>query len=1150
MDKLTDHFGEKFKNRINFEKILKLQRKAKEFINHLRDKRMKFNLKMEKLLTKIKRDTFNDLIDYSQKNNNRLKFFENFLTKLKRLMRIRIFHALLFRIFEIPVEKMRKQIRDGIMKNHFIKFHMFFLRNAFHLWNKNARPSQLTPAQLANMAKILRNKIQQPSFNDLIRRLKRLPKKGLREKVMKKLTNRLSKIDKEMTLREYFTRWRDIARNLVTQEFKTTIFDTFLFRTSKGILQKKLARNFRLWHLKSIKKIDLEKVNEFIENVKKPLRRHVYNACFPKIENCIEGIKLKTSKALFGFKGKFKFLTLRKYWTKWNDVNVYHSKQQLQTKLFMNLKTKNQKLGVYKILAGRFQDWRRKTNILIYLNRQTKMDFKKRKELGCKNLNDALTFYAKKKCFPYVTQPVKKYLIDIIKSKAIKQMAKNFPKLDRILKKGHLQLWRNTTSYLRKKEFRNKLFDKVLNNSASKIQKNFLRIFFQKWNRNKAKNPLALISEGCRHLKNHVISKALPPVIDAFNQKMNHDNMQKRIFRNGRAAKISLKMKNKFLFGLYRNGLQLWKVKTLKVKTREDRQNVWAKLLNSNLNKIMLKSLANRFGFWRSNKKEFKWAELKCKRQEIQDAVEKIVKKNHKLNDPVFWKNLNKHKSNPFLKRFNDKLVSFTDLADNIKKKKVLYLWNNKCKKLAILDLKKKFIGNVFQNKHVDIKKLWLLGCLRNWLKQVNLMRLLDETNIKIQISNGVDHLKKLMLMRNNFFINRMKKFIRKDVRGKIILSIERRLKRPRMGMDKAFDFWKRKAEILKFKENESRLIERILFASCKKLRSRFNRDSLKKRLLRWKKCLDRPEDYYDKICRGVKTLDHFLLKKNGDTPFTLIANHKDYTRVFDKLLPAGSKLKKRLLRDSLIKNWKRWKQIIIDARNRDLGCKIVRNFKNNQLKTFKANIMSKYFRKFAGYRPKSLKYPDVVKGELRIKRTILNRDWFAIKTRMKKFGDMKAQKQATDLLFGKSKVFMKKKLHRSFLLWHKNMLRDDSNIKNKVLKNFKRIVIDTYFSSPLQAGFRRWLRKMIIKPVDIKTTVNGLEKLYMLFRRRFNPIVFKKVLGYRSGAQLQKALINKCLPNSKFAIKRLLRGRLLLWNDKVRKIDVRDMKAKTLKWN
>ena len=106
-----------------------------------------------------------------------------------------------------------------------------------------------------------------------------------------------------------------------------------------------------------------------------------------------------------------------------------------------------------------------------------------------------------------------------------------------------------------------------------------------------------------------------------------------------------------------------------------------------------------------------------------------------------------------------------------------------------LFDLKKKFIGNVFQNKHVDIKKLWLLGCLRNWLKQVNLMRILDETNRKIHISNGVDHLKKLMLMRNNFFINRLKNFIRKDVRGKIILSIERKLKRPRMGMDKAFDF-------------------------------------------------------------------------------------------------------------------------------------------------------------------------------------------------------------------------------------------------------------------------------------------------------------------------------------------------------------------------
>ena len=113
-------------------------------------------------------------------------------------------------------------------------------------------------------------------------------------------------------------------------------------------------------------------------------------------------------------------------------------------------------------------------------------------------------------------------------------------------------------------------------------------------------------------------------------------------------------MKRQFLTSLYKNKFQLWRLKSLNLNKKEDRSILWGKLLNTTVKKLMLRNLANRLSFWRANIHEFKWPEVQYNRENIQEAFDRIIGKNHKLNDPQFFRNLKKHKSNPFMKRFNN----------------------------------------------------------------------------------------------------------------------------------------------------------------------------------------------------------------------------------------------------------------------------------------------------------------------------------------------------------------------------------------------------------------------------------------------------------------------------------------------------------------
>ena len=1145
MEQLCTLFGDKFKNRINFEKILKLQRKAKEFLKNMRDRKAKFGRKLERVFGEKRREVLDDLKDYALNNNQKLKKVEGFLDKVVRLMRIRIFHSLLFSIFEVPVNQLKSKLRSNLMKNHFNKLHKVALRQYLNLWKKNARPKENDNVKRHNL-KALNNSVKRPIFTELMKNLKKLLPKGFKDKFVRSLLNRRGKLYDALVLKSYFTKWKDTTRKLAVKEFKDNIFNTFLFRTKKAMLKRKVGRLFRLWHIKSLGKVDLEKVNDFLEKIKKPILRCAFNIAKPEIEKCVKGIKDRVVKSLFTKTGKFKLITLRRYYNFWKSYLTHIRKMELQAQLLLKLKSKNKAVNYIKALAGRFLDWRRKASMLAYQDRLFNDDTDRKKNLATTNMVDALKKYGRKKAFKIVQPQLMKFLTAIIKSRALKKMAQLNPRLNKLLLRRYHNKWQDILSSLRQKEFRNRFFNKLLGNAGTKFRRNFLRTFFQKWFRNKALNPLLKIADGFKQLKNHCQRKTNKPLVNAFAKKIKDGNdLKLRALRKNGANK-ALDLRRKFFNGLYRNAFNKWRLKNLNFKNKDDRNYVWGKLFNANVRKILFRSLSNRFSFWRSNIKELKWDELEKRNKLLNEATRLIKLKNIKLNAPKFLNKLKDYKSNKYMQRFKDKLISYTDLACQFKLKRHFNRWRNVCKSMALYDMKKRLLKFMLGDKDINLKKFSLLIAMKTWMKNINLERVFRNNNKNLLINNGLEKIKKLVLNRKNFLFNRLKKLMRLDPRGRMLLILQQKLNRPRYTISRAFDKWRRKVDVQILREKEQNFVEKLLFGTCKKLNSRKKRDALKNRFTRWRDALKRPQDYYDKICKGIKLIDSYNSKKLGD-PFTKIANSKNYQKIVDILLPATSKLKKRMDRDRLLKKWFQWKKHVIAEKNKEWACKILRSVKDNQLKSFKSHIMSRYFRKFAGYKPKSLKYPDVVKGELIIKRTILNRDWFHIKSQLKKHGDSKNKHNAINTLFGQSKSFLKKKLHRALIKWYRNMLKDDSNLKSKVLRSFKRIVLETYFTGPLENGFRRWLRKMIEKPKDIKNIVVGAEKLRECFRRKFGPEVFRKIKAYRSPLMLQKALLNKVMPATKFAKNRLLRARLLLWRDQMTKLNIRDLKAKTL---
>jgi len=452
----------------------------------------------------------------------------------------------------------------------------------------------------------------------------------------------------------------------------------------------------------------------------------------------------------------------------------------------------------------------------------------------------------------------------------------------------------------------------------------------------------------------------------------------------------------------------------------------------------------------------------------------------------------------------------------------------------------------MLRGKDITSDKAKLMRALRLWFSNLRLDNLFRHTNQNLQVYRGVNHLKNMILPLKQKFFNRIKKVLSKDPRTRMLLALEKKLNKPRYSLGRAFDRWRRINLNEKMAAKEVDLVNRLLFGQCKRVAARVNRDLLKGKFYRWRNALRKPDDYYDKICRGVKNLQNHANKFLSD-PFTKIANHKNYKKIFENLMGPATKYAQRRNKEKIIKAWLRWKNICTQERNKDWACKLMGKFRDGQLKRLKSNLMSRYWRKFAGFRPKSLHYPDVHKGLQRIANIMRNAYWDEIKNRLMKKGNDRMQNRALNLFFGQSKTFNKKKLRRALLIWYRNMLRDDSDLKNEVLKKLKKMYYDNYVAQPLEKYLRRWYRILTLKPIPIKNVIDGDKKLTNVFRKRHFPNVINKLKDHVSPQCLQKALLDKVLPTSKLFSNKLKRQYFDKWRQKNKDIKIKDLKLRTL---
>jgi hypothetical protein len=1107
----------------------KLQRQARKFLAVMRNKKIKLPLLIEKLAFRSKVHTFGDIKKFGDDSSKTKERNIQFLEKLKKVLRVNIFHDTLFSIFKIPMQRLTEQVIRYVLKRNIYKSDNERLRHWFMIWFKKTIKLTGKDALKKPSTKLLINSITKPLFNELARAMKSQISKEMKQKIIRRLIGDMEK-HKEIWLRIYLNLWKEKLPKLAAREFFESTRNRFLGKFNRNFTKRVLGESFRKWRDAWMKSKDLRPYIKGLEHLQRHARRKAFDKVMPI--DCSDGIKSRIVTSLFSKVGIFKKIPLRFYNDKWRKICEKIRRLKISGLFINSLGTRIFKRTIRNIIFKRFLDWHRKVSMLKYKDLMVNTNSEHQKIFATSKMVSNIQKHGKKVALKAISPELTKYLRSTFFGSIAKRITSLMPHLEKTRKRIYWRKYREQIDKLRQKETRNKFFDFLLKNIDSKITKNYVRNYLFKWKRNLPKNVDIKYYRGAEQLQLALWRRNIQNPLDALDQKIDTEKAKNGMLR-------SLGIKAKYIQRHWRTYLMKWKKISDEIDNREKQNELAGKLLGTVAKNIRRRILSNRFSHMRKVPK----INMKDVFDRYKDMTNVIFRTFRYVLKPTKKDMLEKIGKFVGPTKFRQALTHLANLAingNNIKKRAGLEMWRLKAKDTAIHEFKLKLLRFSITGEVIKGRKLSLASSFNKWIKYVELRKAILGTHKNWKMVNLGMVVDKMKNRRQNELLTRLKRLMNLDTRGRILLAMQQRLNRPRNTTGRLFDRWRRVNDITKQNILIQNMNANLIEKACGTLFRRLMRDKFVKCFGRWKVATRKPNDYYEKKMEGLKKLNLYVKHKGCKQPFNLIEDFKNYTKIFNKLLPANLKWQQRNLKNSMIKAWKQWNKVVNHYQLMENYGMMVGKVSTSLVKRKEKNRLASCFYKWKNIKKKTVYLPNVVKSEKIIMNVMQGKWRRPVFDRLNENLQAKRMKSGIFCFLSSAKSFEKNKVKVYFKKWFKTSILQDDHIKDKTMRSFKRLILENYLMGPMEKYFRRWLKAMIQKPVDFKKLENAFNVISFGFRKQNCRNPFELIKEHRAVDFLRNAINSKVFPKINSFILRIQRKTLQKW--------LRNAKAQTVK--
>ena len=793
---------------------------------------------------------------------------------------------------------------------------------------------------------------------------------------------------------------------------------------------------------------------KFLAIMRNVLVNHVRPYVFGELFSKNKLIKDMLRELLEKYDRRFTLLRLRPYFLKWKNSSDYLSQRLLISKDLLEKKV--DKESRLTLLKKYFDKWVLLSNLYKYIGKAKNADEKRQKFFGTLNMINGLSSLSKRHVYKNTREPIANYLKDLLKQKILIKIIKNIrKKCVELILKNTLNKWRLAAQKKKLEDLRTEVFVRTINHVDSRVDKNKLKYYLDKWRRQIPQGRKILdINDGTEIFKKYVIKKIYKEPLYAFLDKCDRVNKREGILKMLILKRRNLKDKLRDLFNE-------WKYKTIRLDDKDKRNDLYVRLLKNIINKFEKRILYKRFNQWRTRPKVDVNNEMK-KVVTITKVLEKIFKDYYTDDYKTFLEKLEKTRDDHSLQNAGKNLFKIYNNKSKILLRYYLYKWRSKLKDYELKDLHHQLLKFLVTSLEGKNDRNVLSKYFSRWRLFVGDGKNYDNLEKLKLVMKGGDILGNLKNRRIRDLFNRLYKKMGKDYRPKILGKLIKQIDKPRSTLRECFDRWRRIIDKQKGNENITNYKAKIIDIKVKNVQNRNDRDKLMRAFFHWRAMSKKPEEYYPKINHLFNVIARNIKKNATEEPFDRIKNTRNPYRYLLKVVKNYKNQENRALDGKLRNLLGRWRKAIGDRHTKSLKTKIIYKLKTFLDDSNRKKLLSKYLTIWKlNSRKKGLdvnfgkgidKLTEIFKAPAR--RIIYDIYINKIKQVMKN--------QGANNLFKAVDKNKNNLLHSTFLKWWRNAMKIDPNRMTKVKTKLRRI-IKYNETEPIAKALHKWLKTALL---------------------------------------------------------------------------------------
>ena len=830
---------------------------------------------------------------------------------------------------------------------------------------------------------------------------------------------------------------------------------------------------------------------------------------------------------------KLSLLRARNFFEKWRNNIDLMNKKELKGRNLIDLRTKDHNRKV--LLKKYLNEWSLRANLLKYMKQSEDQEGQKKKFFGALDILNGMNKLSKRTALNSSKEKLKDFLLEIIKKRKLRKVFKKTIRYKNHLLKDALFKWKNKLNLFYMKDLKHDIFGNMYGRVNSRMDKIKMKKYLEKWKKILPKqSKLPDYLQAAELLERFLQRSTYKDPLNAIKENVKLDNENRGIHK-------IVQLKQRYLNRKLRDNIQKWKTQTFKVGAKDKRDKLYKALLLVIHNKLKNRILQKRFNQWRQRPK-INIDDIYNKNKFLVNVLEKISKKLIEPDKKKFIKNLKKTKAPRAYKKVGGKILSKYLNKDKTILRRYFYKWKGKVRDYQIKDLKIKVLKFLYTANQERNRRNMLSQFLSRWKLFISSGQHSDNIDNLRKVRQGFDKLNKIYTNRAFEILMRLFRKINKDFRPRYLLSLKKRLLKPRNTLRDVLNKWRRVNENEKSKKNIRILKGRILKGNAGRIKERNKRELLIKAFYKWRAECRKPEEYYPKILNGLNIVSHIIKNKLCKKPFDNVKKSKNYKRRLIPLLKRKRQVQKKNNKDMLRNTLNKWRNQVKKSNIKDLKSNFVFKTKKGYLKNQKDKILMKYLTRWKLYRRKGLDFK-FTKGlnlidnyaKKPFRKLILQ----AFKNKVQKMSKNKGLKSVVKT--GNS--FKKNLLRKALIQWWKKSTLTDPN-KDKKIKFRVRRLLREKEKRPLLKYFNKWklqLKKSQLRQKDLEkakkiigNTLRNNDKLNLNYS--FS-LWKKKIQLIRE--QYLKSLLVKQIKNSqnlkeKATWKSKLHNALLRWRSNI----------------